>query len=127
MPPINTSNVNYAGAANYAGGAAHTAAAGGPYANQGANTVNSVANGFQQFVQGGGQAMGGSSEGGSSGGGSIPPMPPYKSPIMEKAKSNASSAETNSTGEGRDSTGWKKTASIFDGGDEGGGDGGYEE
>ena len=68
------------------------------YAGQNAGAVGGVADGYSQFLQAGSSLFGGSQGGGDAGGtqgsGSIPPMPKFKSPILEK---NNQKAEANSS------------------------------
>ena len=115
------------GGVSHAGGAGATGGVAG-YFGQGAGTTGQVSNGFSQFIQGGSQLLGmqgaGGDSGGSSGGGeggSIPPMPTFKSPILERSKSQQNESANKSSNDGRDSSGWKRTKTINDDDGEGGG------
>jgi hypothetical protein len=127
MSTIGTSTprigTGYTGGTISAGGAGATNNAAGYY-GQGSGTTGQVANGFNNFVQGGSQLIdAGGGGGGEGGGGTINPMPKFNSPILAKSQQNqgSSGGELSASGGSK-----KKLASIFDedGGGEGGGGGG---
>jgi hypothetical protein len=107
-----------AGAANAGGGSAAANNAAGYY-QHGVGTASQVANGLNNFVQGGSDLLGFNAQGGGSGtGGTINPMPKFNSPILAKAQTAYSgpSGELSASGGSK-----KRLASIFD---DDGGDGG---
>lgn len=117
----------YTGGPISAGGAGATNNASGYY-GQGSGTTGQVANGFNNFVQGGSQLIGfpgggdaGGGGGGEGGGGTINPMPKFNSPILAKSQQNQGSSGGDLSASGGSK---KKLASIFD--EDGGGEGGGE-
>ncbi len=95
------------------------AASNSMYAGQNAGTVGGVADGYSQFLQAGsslfGGSQGGGDMGGSQGSGTIPPMPKFKSPILEKANQKADSSASSQGDKAKESS----RSVVFE--DEGGG------